>query len=395
MRRIQIVDIIRSISIILVMGQHLFLVMGQHLLPSGRFPVDKISFSLTHFSINFSNGRFGVALFFVVSGYLITEIIVGRRFENYKVNFKDFYTKRVARIFPLFFVIIFTGWLMLHFFNIHTPLFEDFFNHRDYKCDSKFWFSLFLLLFNWTVCLKGEGLGWFWTVLWSLAVEEQFYLSYPWVLKKIKKLNNLLLFLGAVILGGLIYRIVLTLLGWGDYAHAVVTSFGSFDQIAIGSLLYFVSEKWKDEFAGKKSQCAVLCAIGLAVMLTAYINMTSSFPTYLNYGVIFGPFFISAGCFLFLLGGFHLRFFESRYLRWLTIPGQLSYGCYLWHFLVIFMLFPFLKNLGPFTAFMLIVLGTVLFAYVSYAIIERPANHLIRKRFGLGKGKSLSIPGLG
>ena len=386
MKRIQIIDLVRTLSILLVIGHHLF---GVRLSRLGRF-----SFSLTDLSTNFSNGNYGVTLFFVVSGYLITGLIVSGKYQGYQVNFRDFYAKRIARIFPLLLVIILLGWGIVEFVDFNSWIGQFIFKKPGYPYDFWFWASFPAFLSNWLIAFRGDNQGLYWGVLWSLAVEEQFYLSYPWILKKIKKFRVLSLFLAAVILGGLFYRAILSHFGYGRYSLAVMTSFGSFDQIAMGSLLYFVSEKWKTFLTRHHSFSAMICLCGLALLVFAYINMSPFYPLPMNYGIVWGPFFISLGCALFLLGGLRMSLFESMYLRWLTIPGQLSYGCYLWHSAVLFALWPFLSVSGPLLSFLVLTFAVVLTAYVSYAFIEKPSNRLIRKIFAVKRGKPLSVPGM-
>lgn len=390
MKRIQVVDLVRTISISLIMGMHLFGAKMQ--LPT------KISFSLERFSPNFSNGCYGVSLFFVVSGYLITGLLLSGNLDNYRVDFKSFYIKRAARIFPLLILALLAGWLIMELFYSDLLIFKFTFKRPSFSYDLWFWLSIPAFLFNWLLSmrlnLQGVFPGLYWCVLWSLSIEEQFYLSYPWILKKLKNYNQAIFFLGAVIAGGFIYRLVLSLLGFQNYYYVVVTSFGSFDQIAIGSLLYFISEKWKSYLGNNKGQCAVICFLGLVMMVVSYINISPVFPTYLNYGLVFGPTFIAMGCFLFLLGGFHLDFFKSKIFGWLTIPGQLSYGCYIWHSLIIFIFWRVLEPMNPLPSFFLFMAIVVLFAYISYLFAEMPANLFIRRFFGVEKGRILAITGI-
>jgi peptidoglycan/LPS O-acetylase OafA/YrhL len=236
MERKQIVDLLRSLSVFLVWGSHLQYCRGFD--PSRGF--DASSF--------FLNGHYGVSLFFVVSGYLITGVITGGRSKGYHVRFKDFYIRRVARILPLFLLVVFLAILLFLFLHGQSPLSAPILRVSGVNYNFWFWAALFLFLFNWVVVFGGlivAGGGVQWAILWSLAVEEQFYLSYPWILKWIRNENRLLIFLTGVILGGMAYRTILAGFHHGEYYQAVVSSFGSFDQIAMGALLFFLSKRLK------------------------------------------------------------------------------------------------------------------------------------------------------
>jgi peptidoglycan/LPS O-acetylase OafA/YrhL len=382
MKRLQIIDLVRSLSILLVIGLHFSEML--------RLPNNQLTDGLGAY---FNNGRLGVSLFFTISGFLITEIITSGKYDHFHIDFKGFYIKRIGRIYPLVGLMVAAGFLIFLFYNPSRLAQQTVFRNPNYHYDFWFWASIPLFFFN-LIVARGGTFGEYWRVLWSLAVEEQFYLAYPWILKAFKRSSRVMLFLGMIIGLGLIYRIAFSFFYFTYPWMGFLSSFGYYDQIAIGSALYFVSNQWKNSLSENKSQCAILSAIGFAIMLEAYFNMNINKPSYLNYAFIFGPFFISFGCFVFLLGGLHLNFFESKFWRWLTIPGQLSYASYLFHWAVLCFLYPVLLRLGPVTGLLLLVGVTVLLAYGSYVFFERPANNLIRHFFGQKKSLPLSIPGL-
>jgi peptidoglycan/LPS O-acetylase OafA/YrhL len=378
MERKQIVDLLRSLSVFLVWGAHLQYCRGFD--PARGF--DTSSF--------FRNGHYGVSLFFVVSGYLITGVITGGRSKGYRVRFKDFYIRRVARILPLFLLVVFLAILLFLFLHRQSPLSTDILRVSGVSYNFWFWAALFLFLFNWIVVLGGgTGGGIQWAIMWSLAVEEQFYLSYPWILKWIRNENRLLIFLTGVILSGVAYRAILAGFHHGEYYQAVVSSFGSFDQIAMGALLFFLSKRWKG-LLNKKLRCVFLCGFGFLLMGLAYFGMDTG-TTYLHYGIIFGPFVISLGAFFFLLGGLQLDFFESKAWGWLAFPGKLSYGCYLWHPLMLLFLAPWLLRMNFTEALLVFALTTTWVSSISYFFFEQPANRWVRKTFG-GPGLKASKP---
>jgi peptidoglycan/LPS O-acetylase OafA/YrhL len=364
--------------------------MGLHFSEILRLPNATLADGLGAF---FNNGRLGVSLFFTISGFLITEIIASGKYDHFEINFKSFYIKRIGRIYPLVFLMVAVGLIAFWFYNPSLPAQQTVFRNPNYNYDFWFWASIPFFFFNLTIALHRAPFGEFWRVLWSLAIEEQFYVSYPRILKALKRTNKVILFLGIIIALGFVYRMAFTFfypIQWIGYLN----SFGYFDQIAIGSMLYFVSNKLKDSLSANKSQCALLCIIGFAIMLEAYFNMNINKSSYLNYAFILGPFFISFGSFIFLLGGLHLNFFESKFWKLFTIPGQLSYSCYLFHWAVLCFLYPVFLKLDLVIGLSLFVVATVFLAYCSYNLFEKPANNLVRNFFGEKKSLPLSIPDL-
>jgi peptidoglycan/LPS O-acetylase OafA/YrhL len=103
------------------------------------------------------------------------------------------------------------------------------------------------------------------------------------------------------------------------------------------------------------------------------------------------PFFHFARRFFFLLGGLRLDFFESKAWGWLAFPGKLSYGCYLWHPLVLLFLAPWLLRMNFTVALLVFALTTTWVASISYFFFEQPANRWVRKTFG-GPGLKASKP---
>jgi peptidoglycan/LPS O-acetylase OafA/YrhL len=128
-------------------------------------------------------GYIGVIFFFVLSGFLITYLILEEKRVSQDVSVKKFYMRRILRIWPLYYFLVFLGFFVLH----HIPFFEvisqedEFFDHYAINL-----VSFLFLLPNLSFALVMEGvpnLG----HLWSIGVEEQFYLFWPVLLKFSKK----------------------------------------------------------------------------------------------------------------------------------------------------------------------------------------------------------------
>ena len=128
-------------------------------------------------------GYIGVIFFFVLSGFLITYLVLEEKRVSNDVSIKKFYMRRILRIWPLYYFIVFLGFFILH----HIPVFEvisqedEFFEHYVLNL-----LSFLFLLPNLGFALVMEAvpnLG----HLWSIGVEEQFYLFWPVLLKFSKK----------------------------------------------------------------------------------------------------------------------------------------------------------------------------------------------------------------
>jgi len=128
-------------------------------------------------------GKLGVVLFFVLSGFLITTLLLNEKEIKKKISFKKFYIRRILRIWPLYYLIVFFG-----FFVWPNIAFLQFPNHEHLieKVSSPLNFSFYLTIF--------ANVGWavfgnipFTSQTWSLATEEQFYLLWPAIINYFNK----------------------------------------------------------------------------------------------------------------------------------------------------------------------------------------------------------------
>jgi peptidoglycan/LPS O-acetylase OafA/YrhL len=114
-------------------------------------------------------GEFGVSIFFFLSSYLITELLLREKRDTGTIHVPAFYVRRILRIWPLYFAMIAVGWFCGQFSPSHALSFA--------------WGASLLLLFtNWYTVGHGYPPG-FLFPLWSISVEEQFYLAWPLIVK--------------------------------------------------------------------------------------------------------------------------------------------------------------------------------------------------------------------
>ncbi|HEV8512374.1 MAG TPA: acyltransferase [Cyclobacteriaceae bacterium] len=141
-------DGFRMISICLVIFSHLILrSQNPYLL--------NLQFNLGQFGI------LGVRIFFIISGFLITFLLLKEKAKTGTVNLRYFYIRRILRIFPVFFLYLIALHTLNHFLNLNIPL-SNFLGA-----------ALFIQNFG----IWGDN--WYLAHTWSLAVEEQFYIAWP------------------------------------------------------------------------------------------------------------------------------------------------------------------------------------------------------------------------
>jgi peptidoglycan/LPS O-acetylase OafA/YrhL len=134
-------------------------------------------------------GPLGVDLFFAISGFLITTLLLREREEHGKIALRAFYARRSLRIFPLYYVVL-AG------FVVHAWLFRDAGPVREHFLRSLPWYATYTS--NWFVDNDVAHAVVF-SFAWSLATEEQFYLGFPWLLRVTKSVAPAALFMAGVV----------------------------------------------------------------------------------------------------------------------------------------------------------------------------------------------------
>lgn len=179
MKRIQSLDGVRAISILMVTAGHTLLTLPPAL---GNNKIIAL----------FSNAALGVQIFFVISGYLITKLLLLEREKTGKIDLKEFYIRRVLRIFPVFFLYIlvililkwsifpgiFTNYTLILFAALYLWNYKHFFIQDSITDNGNFYMSHF----------------------WSLSMEEQFYLLWPITLVKTSKPTLIKIAIGIMVL---------------------------------------------------------------------------------------------------------------------------------------------------------------------------------------------------
>jgi len=372
------VDLIRFMSIFIVMGSHFFNSGAPPVPTDQTLPLRGIIQTL------FQNGSYGVTCFFVVSGYLITQMLVGRLQDYGRTDLREFYVKRAARIFPLLLLVILLGLGIMAVQPQSSPAMDFCFRQKYSDFSWGFWLSLFTFTFNWFVIFKAEAmkLAGHWGVMWSLAVEEQFYLGYPLVLRVLRTRRRAFFFLLLVILSGVLFRAWVYFENIGGFGMSQIASFAAFDQIAIGAAAFLMQDRFEKEARRIPWLRILFLCAGLALFMAVYTETAArSMGDW-----ILGPTILALGCALMILGGNRGEW--GSFWKLISWPGKFSYGCYLLHMTALFIFWNVYGQINPFAALSLFMISTWLLAYLSYRYFEVPANVRIRAAFNIKSSRT-------
>ena len=333
-RRIPQLDAVRGVAILLVMFHN--------------------SGSLPHL---FAQGWMGVDLFFVLSGFLITGILVDtKQSEGY---FRNFYVRRCLRIWPLYYSALFFMFVLVPFLRpseAHTV-----FANRS----SPSWaYPLFLQNFLVPSPTGATGLL---GVTWSLAVEEQFYLVWPWVIRycswtQVRRLAV------AVICISPALRLYLVLHGIDIYPNV----FCRLDSLMAGALLAIVvrSENFLPSNFIKRAWIGLLIAAPLA-LITATANarwIAFSFTAMASVSFVYLALFSKEAWLRAVLTN-----------RFLIYTGTISYGLYLLHKIPFDVTKTFHFDRYPLLNLPIAIVASYALATLSWNLLEKPFLGL--KRF--------------
>jgi len=356
--------------------------------------------------LNFHVGgyQFGwltVQSFFVLSGFLITGILLRMKDSlPAKQFFGKFYGRRFLRIFPLYYFYLFILTLLILFSAaiLIKPLQEEIQNFVQPQIGLAY---VYLFDFRYASALFRDTP--FMTHLWTLSVEEQFYLLWPVAIFLTPKDKLKKLFIGMIVAAPIFRLLTYLTVSHGmalpyvddPYRAIYASPLSHLDGFAFGA---YVSAY---KFPNPRRQLAIMVvALPLIGYLTQYLyygaiswdtfgyefNMVSGYKFVWGYSVTnyFFAVFIQAVAY----GGLFVRFLDHPILRYL---GKISYGLYVYHFPIIFfltLLKPKYKQIFPSSLqfpflFLSALALTVLAASLSYRFLEKPINDLKDKWFPL------------
>lgn len=292
-------DGLRGLAILLVLLGHYF----------QRFYLPKI-------------GWIGLNLFFLLSGYLITSRLFHHANEGIRKYFTNFYGRRILRIFPLYY-----GCLI--FFLFILPIFYvNYIRYFSGLQDIQIWYWLYIS--NWLYILKGIPNVPLFFHFWSLAVEEQFYLIWPFIfiLTAASKRKLIILIIISI---SILTRLIVS--AHGAYYNTLTAC----EPLQLGCLLCVI-EKEGTLIRYKKLlfAFAVFSLLGLLTILSLNSDLHTSNTGLLRYGYTGIDLLLLFLLYTNIIGGKSSqavqRFFSMKWICWL---GKYSYGIYVFHWLIL------------------------------------------------------------
>lgn len=345
-------DGIRAIAVIMVLAYHLKLAL-------------------------FKSGFLGVTVFFVLSGYLITGILISEVEEEGTIDLKNFWLRRIRRLVPavmsMAVVIIFVSAVVNRI--IFTKGCKDF-------LASVLGFNNWWQIFNKVSYFEAAGVPSPFTHCWSLAIETQFYLIYPLILLGIYKLvksrgegraKRGLLFAGVTLLLALI-SVILMIVLFDPQQDASRVYYGTDTRafsLLFGALLAIL---WEYQMVPRRLSASVnmvLGSVSFAVLLVMTIAINGSSNFWYRGGQFVGTILTVLVIYTVLGRKTWLsRFLSNPVLKWI---GDRSYSIYLWHYPIILLISKGIKASWWITLIEIVL--SVVLAELSYRFIETPIRH--------------------
>lgn len=336
-----------------------------------------------HVDVNYLPGGFlGVDLFFVLSGYLISSLIIKEYRKTGSLNLYNFYIRRARRLLPAVYFMITVGLVVMVLFN--EVLLRK--SHLDaifgYIYSSNWWY-----IFHKLDYFDSFGAQSPFKHLWSLAIEEQFYMIFPLLFllinrkKKSKdgtyKLNkNFLYVVLGLILVSLIAHILLfdinniSRIYFGTDTRAFSLLIG-----VVGAILYPMEKLHAKVTPQQNIMYSVVSLVSIATLITVMIY-TSEYNTWLYRG---GFLLVAILGLIVIISSGKQHTLMSRLLSFKPVVfiGKISYSLYLWHFPVLVLTTPVSEIGNPNIIFVILrVILTFALATASYVFVETPIRKL-------------------
>jgi len=324
---------------------------------------------LFHFNLTFPYGYLGVDLFFVISGILVGGLLTRKYLNNENIHFFRFILQRGFKIWPSYFFFLLIGSIVARLLYAQTapdqiiPL-------------NDIWRYVFFYQ-NFT----GEPFHWSFDHVWSLCVEEHFYILLPITLIVVASIfkNHRKLFLYLSISGYILLGITAKAIAYffTDGKDTYSATYNRLDALAWGILLIVLI--YEKRLPVKKWIKATMLGAGILLFtLSLYFDMYSGSDIY--HKVVFQS-LIPISFFLIIGATYHLNW---RKLWPIRIMGYYSYNWYLWHVLFVIVTTGFLGNTP--IGLCVLVLGSLAVAAIFTTLVEEPMLRLREKVIRPTKG---------
>nr|WP_314608124.1 acyltransferase [uncultured Janthinobacterium sp.] len=363
------IDALRGAAILCVLVLHFALAYGLKNSPLGVLPTWLLKAAY--------QGNYGVTMFFVISGYLITSTSLRRWGDLVRIDLAAFYVYRIARLLPALLlalsIIVLLGVL-------DVPFFANSDGGKDLPA-SYFVIAIASVLTFWhNVLMQSAGyFNYCLNVYWSLSVEEMFYLLLPLSCRVLRQRHRIMLLCGAAIVAGPLYRS----LHADNEIYFMYGYLACFDAIAIGCLTALLTQHWQP---GARA--------GRFLRWTAGLALAALYLRGIGGHEVFGFTWIAVAGAAFIAGATASPAADrgrSGPLQWL---GRHSYELYLFHIIVLAGMRNVVDKAGlgyaerlPWLA--LFLAATALAAALVARYVSDPANAALRRRF---RGAATAAP---
>jgi peptidoglycan/LPS O-acetylase OafA/YrhL len=319
----------------------------------------------------FRHGNLGVNFFFVLSGFLITYLLIKEKEFTGRIHVPNFYVRRILRIWPLYYLCVIVGFIGFGLLKKMTgePIMEN----------ANPWYYIFFganfdIMHTWPE--KPDAL--LLSVLWSVAVEEQFYLTWPLILS-IVPLKKFRYVFPAIMVFSLVFRSFYSGAGDHDFAVRYFHTFSVIGDMALGGLFaYLVSYENKfKSFITNMSRPAIIMIYVLTLVFTLFKD--NIFVP--GVAVVFERVIIASLFGLIILEQNYAKnsFYKMGRLKTISSLGVFTYGLYCLHFMGLYFAIKVMNSLQlngslnsvAFSMILLALLLSIGISLMSYHFYEK------------------------
>ncbi|HEC2178739.1 TPA: acetyltransferase [Staphylococcus delphini] len=316
-------------------------------------------------------GFLGVDTFFVISGYLITSLLLTEYHNTGKIELTSFWLRRVKRLIPAVLFLV-MGVLVLTLIFMPTEI-------QKVRADS---IAAIFYVSNWWYIMQNVDYFEQFAVqplkhLWSLAIEEQFYLVFPIVLLSLLSFIRRLKSIRIIFLILLVISMITMMVLYVPNENVARVYFGTDTRIQtllMGVLLALVWPPFQLKAKVNRKMRMMIDTAGVVGLVILFIcfKFVSETNSILYYG---GFFLISAVTLLVIASSVHPSGYFAKFLgnKVFTFIGSRSYSLYLWHYPIIVLIHhQFVQGQIPPLVYVVEILLMILMAEFSYKFIEQP-----------------------